>query len=537
MSAAGLRRRPPALLICVLIASFGLASDDGGSVPPVETVQLEQARRIDARLAGVLLDYATPRIEGGRRALLALVREGSLRGTRDVDEPETPRPVDPCVDGEESSAPRSLWRLHVEPQGTTSGWELLRDDLPDDAMALRFGDVDADGMDELLVPRPTEILLYQETDRGPGTAGPFTVVDARDLDARSSDVRFARLTFEETSGLLPVANVGRTRFFRPARPEQANLRWSSVAEIETPVEHRLSGRRFQIHSPVAWRAGRDASGREVFATGPQVVGRQRLRTVRMIPEAGDGAGVECWARLPEPESLRESYWRMLDGRPVLIVTTMPADRLNLFGEKRLRVFALEPDRSRLGHRPLFAVETRINQWQATEVFVLDVDGDGLDDLVLGYWKGLNKSRIVLDVYRGGADGFSPTARSTAFDVRNGDRSYLDFGSDVDGDGRPDLLLVAGNRLQIHHGLQTTGGRKLVSAKADASVRMHEGETADRPFDVTIGSTGLWSVSAPDPNRPPRAVDLDGDGVSEIVFSHSGEDGRPSLGVIVIEERP
>ena len=74
-------------------------------------------------------------------------------------------------------------------------------------------------------------------------------------------------------------------------------------------------------------------------------------------------------------------------------------------------------------------------------------------------------------------------------------------------------------------------------KADASVRMHEGETADRPFDVTIGSTGLWSVSAPDPNRPPRAVDLDGDGVSEIVFSHSGEDGRPSLGVIVIEERP
>jgi len=48
------------------------------------------------------------------------------------------------------------------------------------------------------------------------------------------------------------------------------------------------------------------------------------------------------------------------------------------------------------HAPLFAVETRVNAWQSVRLFVRDVDGDGRDDLVLGYWKGLTDDRVVLE---------------------------------------------------------------------------------------------------------------------------------------------
>jgi hypothetical protein len=186
---------------------------------------------------------------------------------------------------------------------------------------------------------------------------------------------------------------------------------------------------------------------------------------------------------------------------------------------------------------LFAVGSRMNLWQEARFFSPDVDGDGRADLAVAYWKGLKDSRVVIDVYLRNEDGsFQPKARSTAFDVEDGDRSWLRYGDDLDGDGRPDLMIRSGNALHVHRGLASVKGAKLVD-RGPIEVPLEDDDGGENTISVTIGGgdEGIRSWSNDD---GPTVVDLapGADGPRAIVARGTAQDGRDLLRIVRLDGR-
>lgn len=165
-------------------------------------------------------------------------------------------------------------------------------------------------------------------------------------------------------------------------------------------------------------------GRPLLATGPRQASGRRLHVSILDPFAPAGEGVaDGWASLPGPELLLESWFGLLDGRPVALVTTRSAEKLSVFAEKRVRIFALErSDRSRAGSDPLLAFESGANLWQRLLPVIRDVVGDGLDDLVPGNWKGIKDDTLVLESHlQPGAGRPMKAPTRTRFDLDDADR--------------------------------------------------------------------------------------------------------------------
>jgi hypothetical protein len=223
---------------------------------------------------------------------------------------------------------------------------------------------------------------------------------------------------------------------------------------------------------------------------------------------------------------------VLDGQPVLLMLTRSAEELSLFAEKRLRLFDLLPDRTRLGLAPRLATQSRMNLWQASHPRVLDLDTDGRDDLVLGYWKGLTEARVVLDLYTRREDGsFADPPRTTAFDVKDADRSVLEFGADVDGDGRPDLLVQARERLWLHRGTPPQTDGRIVDKKG-IDLAAASGGPSEVVLEVGSEGARTWSPEAPGL----FTADLDGAGGEEVVLVRAAdEEGRGRIQVIQVRD--
>jgi hypothetical protein len=179
----------------------------------------------------------------------------------------------------------------------------------------------------------------------------------------------------------------------------------------------------------------------------------------------------------------------------------------------MRVWLLAADRTRTGKLPVLSADSNMNLWQDAHWFPRDVDGDGREDLVLGYWKGLKDSRVVLESWMQKADGtFTRGPAGAAFDVEEGDRSTIQWGADADGDGRPDLLVIANGALEVHPGGQ---GKTLVSKAA--SKRVTIGQTGNSGTEINIGEEGGSRETFPSHmplEEPIQPADLDGDGVPE-----------------------
>jgi hypothetical protein len=453
-----------------LVASLAAARAPSGPATRVT--------RVEVQLPGALVGYAVPRGPAGDRSVFLLVGGDAA-----------PAPVEPRPCPEESVAPagRSLALYRFDP-AAAERLALVRDDLPGDLTDIDAADLDGDGDEDLLLARPGEILGLDPR----GAAGPRSLVRDVGLTWTTSHPRPALHGTDAADAWALSATLGELRLWGPGADGEA---WRLIAQVDLPREASVDDAGFDLWSPTPESIGRDAKGRRYFATPPDSVGSSRLHTT-LVTVAPDGASSseECWARLPEAEDVLSSSFLVRDDRPLLLVSTKPADRLGVFGEKRLRIFPLARDRSRLGHLPVFAVESRMNLWQEGHPLLVDVNTDQVPDLVIAYWKGLVDERVVLDAYLGAADGgFEPRARTTAFDVPDGDRSFVHYGSDVTGDGVADLLVRGKPGLLLYPGRASTDGSHLV---------VLEPRTVD-------GDGGR-----------PVVADLDGDGAGEILIPGS-----------------
>ena len=146
-----------------------------------------------------------------------------------------------------------------------------------------------------------------------------------------------RVTWDDASdedAALRVGVLGGYRTYR-AEPDGAV---KLVSEQAIPERVSPGADHMAVGSPWVHALGRAASGRMLFATEPEPLGKRRLRTVLLDPDGPAGSqAVECWVLFPESERVVDSGFLILDGAPVLVVTTTSADKLSLNFSKRIGI--------------------------------------------------------------------------------------------------------------------------------------------------------------------------------------------------------
>lgn len=482
----------------------------------LNAVAVEEAPAHCARhtVGGRPIAVAAARDRHGQRTLLLLVGRAV---EKPAERTATPLPAPSCTpSAEQPAAPSPYRQVRLVRVGATSpnDAEALREDLPLDARALVARDLDGDGADELLIgtDQGIEALWPGEDQR---FAGPLKrLVDDPRLNWSQlySDELLAHGS--SLGSTLLIGGVGKLYHF-DRTPEMG---WGLRATTSLPTDVRQGAFGLLLTTPALERVGQRADGHTLYALAPQVVHQQRLRVTLIDPQAPAAQQIqEIWLRLPSREKLHESHY-LFDGTSVwLAVTTTPAGDASLLREKLLRLYRVEGEKTRGGTAAAIALESKMNLWQNASFSFVDVTGDGRRDLVVGYWKGLIDDTVALDVYVTKEDGTVYRApRQTRFDVEEGDRSLLRFGDDLTGDRRPDLVVRAGGRLQVHAGLPTGDGRDLVAAKPRWTLATIPGGNGSG-VSINIGASdeGLSVGDADDAGYPLIVVDLDGDGNLDI----------------------
>jgi len=514
------------IVVALCATSPSVAKPKPGKSPaaptPPATVQVAVARladgwRADLALDGPLLGWALPRDGDDHRALYLLAGPKPDAASSAA----AACTVRDKADERESNARLYRWRSEspdvLEPLG--SG-------LP--AGTLDSADVDGDGAEELLLLHDGGIDLL--TLPSEGQAASRVLVDDPLLGTTCCGPRLAWDAAAAQDSALRVALLGAFRSYGPGRDGSVAI----TTELETPQRVLGGGERMLVRSPAVRPIGRTQAGRMVFATDPEPLGRRRLRTLLLDPEGpAESRVIESWALFPAPEGVVDSGFAMLQGEPVLIVTTTSADKLSLLGEKALRIYPLGGDRTRAGDAPLFAATTGINLWQQTFPTVVDLDRDGRDDLVLAYWKGLKNAIVALEVYKGGAASGFAKPRSMSFDVDDGEKAFLRFGPDVDGDGRPDLILFAKRQLLVFPGSEPESAvQKPVASKPSRTIPLAPDLPRPRGAEMSMSLGGFQISRSAGGLGAPHLVDLDGDGRPEAVFAGDGPSGGRATVVFV-----
>lgn len=489
----------------------------------VAVTHLADGWRADLALDGPLLGWALPRDRDGHRTLFVL--------TGPKADAANSAAAAACTVRDKADEPERNARLYRWRSEAPDTLEPVGSGLP--AGTLDAADVDGDGAEELLLLHKGGIDLVTPSSEGQTTTR--ALVEDPLLGTTCCGPRLAWDEAAAQDSALRVALLGAFRSYGPGRDGRVAI----TSELETPQRVSGGAERMPVRSPAVRPIGRTPAGRMVFATDPEPLGRRRLRTLLLDPEgSAEQHVVESWALFPEPEGVVDSVFAMLQGAPVLIVTTTSADKLSLLGEKALRIYPLGGDRTRAGDVPLFAATTGINLWQQAFPTVVDLDRDGRDDLVLAYWKGLKNSIAALEVYKGGtASGFAKP-RSMSFNVDDGEKAFLQFGPDVDGDGRPDLILFAKRQLLVFPGSEPERAvRKPVASKASRTIALAPDLPRPRGSSMSMSLGGFQIARSAGGLGAPHLVDVDGDGRPEAVFAGDGPSGGRATVVFVRGSAP
>jgi len=523
--------RPSFLLGCmapvILVAAIARAEEE--KKPRFQEMCVVRSEGVIAWTAQMeerILAMAIARDRDGSGTLAILAAPPKRRTAK----PDT-QANEPCKPGagprEQSPPTASPRRLLLFRPSGEGELRVARDDLPADARDLAAADLDADGGDELLLARGNRISILEEGGNGAWVDGKDALQESAGLE------RFVRGARSGRGGSVPLVWFQAVGFLRGYGPEPGG-NWTLRAEVPLPVKVEKEESAFALSSPQVMAVDPGA-GVPFLATRPESwKGADRIRTVVVTVDPKPTWG-ECWCRLPQPERVIDSKVLRFDGRPFLAVTTIPADKLSIFGEKLLRLCPLEADRTRSGKSPLLSVESRINLWQEAEPFAADVNGDGREDLVVGYWKGLKDNTVVLDTYLRRADGsFEPSPKTTSFDVEDADRDSVGYGDDIDGDGLTDLLVRAGGGISFHPGLPGSSGKRIVAPRARWTVSLATTPGAGEEkveLQIRIGSGGM-DASATGPGAGTiQLLDVDRDGRKEILVQQPTVDGISRLSVI------
>ena len=102
-----------------------------------------------------------------------------------------------------------------------------------------------------------------------------------------------------------------------------------------------------------------------------------------------------------------------------------------------------------------------------------------------------------------------------------------YGTDIDGDGLPDLLVRGEKGLLLYPGQRSSNGKRIVSSEHRT---IPIGDLVDEPgyTEVVLSNEGLDSRTVGRLSARPRLVDLNGDGRSEILMMRRGGSKRPAV---------
>lgn len=480
------------LMACAAMTLGVAAREPEDTHPPAGVVVSEEAgaRRIEANVRGTVLDWAALDRDDGARDVYILA-------TTEDDPTEQ----------------RSLFRVDLEPPRLVP----LATDLPKTFDRLRAIAGEGQVAPQLLLGRPGAIFAAAGLNGDAIELAPLASAAGLDLGAdvpvRGKRVRPATLNLPST-GLMR----------RVARDSEGGWALTSRAPLVARASRRLHGLR--LTTPRSTVLALDQG--EVFAVGPEAIGTHRLRSL-LLPANGSDPATEAWSRLPDSESVQRSWFHLLDGKPVLVVTTNSADKLGIFERQQLRVFSLYGDRTQAGVGPWLTAKTSSRRWQHVEPFVADIDRDGDDDLVVAQVDGLGGGKTRLEAFiNTGRRSFEPQTRSTTFEQPP---AGWHFGSDLTGDGLADLVLLTEGRLEVY-AMLPTGARRLIDRRPVWSF-----PGADIPREehsVTIGTGGV-AITDERHNSTgrPHVFDLDGDGRGELVLAENPQWGFGRLRIVFL----
>jgi len=212
-----------------------------------------------------------------------------------------------------------------------------------------------------------------------------------------------------------------------------------------PANH-LQARRLRLIYPIPTARDLDRDGRDDLVAAPVSLPRSgELRVWRALrTESGWDAG---WQVLQFPHNLgvKAHQFGDLDGDGFddLVVIAAPEQEMSLFEEMAFMAYMGQ------GHgvwenRASQVLKTQQNLWQTGPVEV------GRDGITLYYYKGLIRTIFKIDRYRWDAGGFiRPKPESVKWTQKDGSRSTILTGHDLNGDGWSDLVL-AGQGIFIHY---------------------------------------------------------------------------------------
>jgi hypothetical protein len=473
-------------IVLVLLVVLVAAAPPPKPVPPpevgVKTAPAGGARRIDAVLPGQVLATAFPRGADGKRRVLALVAT--------------------APDG-----PRELYLVDTAGAGSEKRW---LGDLPAKASILTAEPLRGDGADQILLGAPGMVwTLGTVTSPTP----PHRVLDGADL-------RHLLVTGSKIADIA-TAEVGRLRTW--TRDGAGAL--TPGASVELPVRATRERTALRLDTPEVEVLAQGAGVPPLYLVGPEANGKTRLHTLMITRDAeGNPQRTESWSRFPGPEAVEGHWFVRVDGQPMLIVTSTGAEKISLFEEQSLRVFALTADRSRAGQPPRLAVPTVSRRWFPARPFVLDVDKDGHDDLIVVQQEGLRGKALIAETWFGQGNGrFATPSRKVSLGVQA--RTW-DYGADVTGDGRPDLVAIEQKKLLVFAGAADPR-RDLLDRQPRLSIDL----PASEPVTVTAGAGNEGASVESKRTDSLRLVNLDGDGRSEIVVTVRDDNGRGRVTIV------